>query len=54
MYAFRLKIPVLDAIKTKAAAGVPYQSYVSAILEEVAKMQHSSYFKACFNDVGNK
>ena len=39
MYSFRLKTNVINAIKAKAAAGgVPYQSYVNAILEEAAKI----------------
>ena len=31
MYAFRLKIPVVDAIKTKAAAGVPVVEIFASI-----------------------
>lgn len=35
MYSFRLKVSVVDRIKEKAAAaGIPYQTYVGALLEK--------------------
>ena len=38
MYSLRLKVKTVDAIKRKAAdIGVPYQTYVNAILDSVAK-----------------
>ena len=37
MYSFRLKVKTVDAIKSKAAAeGIPYQTYVNAILDNAA------------------
>ncbi len=37
MYSIRLKIKTVDAIKRKAAAvGIPYQTYVNALLDNAA------------------
>lgn len=37
MYSIRLKVKTVDAIKRKAAAeGIPYQTYVNAILDNAA------------------
>ena len=37
MYSIRLKVKTVDAIKRKAAAeGIPYQTYVNAILNNAA------------------
>lgn len=38
MYSFRLKVAVVNSIRKKAkAAGVPYQTYVGALLEQAAE-----------------
>lgn len=37
MYSIRLKVKTVDAIKRKAAeAGIPYQTYVNVLLDNVA------------------
>lgn len=37
MYSFRLKVSVVEKIKQKAAAaGIPYQTYIGALLEKEA------------------
>ena len=37
MYSIRLKVKTVDALKRKAAAvGIPYQTYMNAVLDIVA------------------
>ncbi|MCI6872614.1 MULTISPECIES: CopG family antitoxin [Hallerella] len=37
MYSIRLKVKTVDAIKRKAsAAGIPYQTYINALLDNAA------------------
>ena len=37
MYSIRLKVTTVDAIKRKAsAAGIPYQTYINALLDNAA------------------
>lgn len=37
VYSFRLKVATVEALKKKASAlGIPYQTYVGAVLDQVA------------------